>query len=174
MLYLHNVVVDADKFYQFLESKLDQIKTDLLATKSHRTYVDVKLARAETNPDCVALKLLYTFQHRPYIHEETYTISIFRRIKTQSDSYQKLNQFGVDGVEFFTMQDLINERIIRTEDLVYVLLFDDENLDHGFSELSIKGIFTNFDQATRHIKDLADKRYSIIATYLNQLEDISI
>lgn len=174
MLYLYNVVVDVDKFYRFLESKIDQIKSDLIATKSHRTYVDAKLVRADSNPDCAALKLLYTFQNKPYIHEDTYTISIFRRIKMKSDSYQKLNQFGLDGVEFFTMQDLINERIIRTEDLVYVLIFDDEDRDHEFSELSIKGIFTEFNLATKHVKDLADKRYSIVATYLNQLEDISI
>lgn len=174
MLYLYNVVVDVDKFYRFLESKLDQIKSDLIATDSHRTYVDAKLVRADSNSDCAALKLLYTFQNKPYIHEDTYTISIFRRIKMKSDSYQKLNQFGLDGVEFFTMQDLINERIIRTENLVYVLMFDDEDRDHGFSELSIKGIFTEFDLAAEHIKDLADKRYSIVATYLNQLEDISI
>ena len=174
MLYLYNVIVDVDKFCKFLESKLDQIRSELIATDSHRTYVDAKLVRADSNPDCAALKLLYTLQNKPYIHEETYPIAIFRRIRTHSDSYLKLNQFGKDGVEFFTMQDLINERIIRTEDLVYVLLFDDEDRDHGFSELSIKGIFTDFDLATKHIKDLADKRYSIVATYLNQLEDISI
>ena len=174
MLYLYNVIVDVDKFCKFLESKLDQIRSELIATDSHRTYVDAKLVRADSNPDCAALKLLYAFQNKPYIHEETYPIAIFRRIRTHSDSYLKLNQFGKDGVEFFTMQDLINERIIRTENLVYVLMFDDEDRDHGFSELSIKGIFTEFDLATKHIKDLADKRYSIVATYLNQLEDISI
>lgn len=174
MLYLYNVIVDVDKFYRFLESKLDQIRSELIATDSHRTYVDAKLVRADSNPDCAALKLLYTFQNKPYLHEDTYPIAIFRRIRTHSDPYLKLNQFGKDGVEFFTMQDLINERIIRTENLVYVLLFDDEDRDHGFSELSIKGIFTEFDLSTNHIKDLADKRYSIVATYLNQLEDISI
>lgn len=167
MFQINNLLVNADKFYDYLDDRLFEIEKRLKEDKDYE-FSNLKLSQSGSRISMTVTqssKIKRAFSSRTDeildVDCEKFDLSSYLNDQTNVRFY---------GHQIFDLTDLFKQDMIEDENVVFVV-HGDASEDLYSVEYYVKGIFTDIDLAFRHVNDTFD---SIVATKLDAANDFYV